>query len=78
MEAARLGNSCICCKYLYLFVYLYFSRLGSWGSWEGGEGDEKYRIMKFTGGQVGASVTAAAPTSPAPAPRPVSDPTIVL
>ena len=28
------------------------SRLGSWGSWEGGEGPMKYSIMKFTGGQV--------------------------
>jgi len=27
------------------------TRLGSWGSWEGGEGPMKYSIMKFTGGQ---------------------------
>jgi len=27
------------------------TRLGSWGSWEGGEGPMKYSIMKYTGGQ---------------------------
>ena len=27
-------------------------RLGSWGSWEGGEGPLKYSVMKYTGGQV--------------------------
>lgn len=27
------------------------TRLGNWGSWEGGEGANKYSVMKFTGGQ---------------------------
>jgi len=27
------------------------TRLGGWGSWEGGEGADKYNVMKFTGGQ---------------------------
>merc|ERR1712228_173412 len=27
------------------------TRLGSWGSWEGGEGAMKYSVMKYTGGQ---------------------------